>query len=36
LRERSDKRHSKSVKLNDDLDEKISKIVKGQKDIIYK
>ena len=36
VRERSDKRHSKSVKLNDDLDEKLSKIVKGHKDIIYK
>ena len=36
VRERSDKRHSKSVKLNDGLDEKLSKIVKGHKDIIYK
>ena len=36
VRERSDKRHSKSVKLNDGLDEKLGKIVKGHKDIIYK
>ena len=36
VRERSDKRHSKSVKLNDGLDEKLSKIVKGHKDTIYK
>ena len=35
-RERSDKGHSKTVKISKGLDEKIGKMVKGHRNTIYK